>query len=164
MGSRPGGFTPNVKPGRIRLRTAHRKRLFVKQTHGCFMAAPLCCSFFFFSLFILGSNESIFQRGRRLISSAFLHLLFFPLSSLPVRTPPAVPVEMKRPPWWWPFFLFFLYFHGGARAGPDGGCLDRFGRLSFFLSFILFFFFLNGGLQGSCWRREEPSPTAQLSH
>lgn len=142
MGSRPGGFTPNVKPGRIRLRTAHRKRLFVKQTHGCFMAAPLCCSFFFFLLFILGSNESIFQRGRRLISSAFLHLLFSP-PLFPSRTHSARrPCRNETASLVVAVFFFFFFISMEVRGpGPDGGCLDRFGRLSLFLSFILSFFF-----------------------
>lgn len=69
------GITPNIKPHRFRLRTAHRKRLFVKQTHVGFIAALLCRSPFF-SFFILSSNESIFHCRLFLISSAFLHLFF----------------------------------------------------------------------------------------
>lgn len=46
METRPGGFTPNVKPRRIKPRTAHRKRLFVKQTYIYFMAAARLLFYF----------------------------------------------------------------------------------------------------------------------
>lgn len=84
------------------LRTAHRKRLFVKQTYMYFMAATLLL------FLLLGSNELTFQHGLRLISSAFLHLFFVwwatPLQHIHTLCPP-IPNKIRLLFWQWPFLF-----------------------------------------------------------
>lgn len=147
--SRPSEFTPNVKPHRAWLWTAHWKRVFVKQRYVYFMAARLPYPSLFI-YFILCSNESIFHCGLRLISSAFFHLLFssfFP----PCMSSVGVLVEIEWPHWWGPFFSFFFFPWRCERLVRQGLFWQI--RETFYVSFFLF---LNGGHQGSCWRCESP--------
>lgn len=114
METRPGAFTPNARPRGMKLQTAHRIRLFVKQTYMYFMAAAVLL--FYFGLECV--NISPWPRSNFLCFSSPLFFSF----PLHVHFPP-IPFKLRLLFWQRPF-LFFV-----ERAGVKGCslcCFDRF--------------------------------------
>lgn len=79
METRPGAFTPNARPRGMKLRTAHRIRLFVKQTYMYFMAAALLL----FSFGLQCVNISPWPRSNFLCFSSPLFFFFSTARPLP---------------------------------------------------------------------------------